>query len=107
MSDETPAKKHVVQLRRAGLGRKVAEEKKKSAKEEPVVQDVGGVPGPMTLSQISQVPPDRRRQPNAQVPEELKLHRRLALYYEDHGSSATKQNVVAWAVDRLLREEGY
>lgn len=65
------------------------------------------IPDPMTLGQIAAVPSDRRRQLNVNVPEELQLHRRLALYREDHGLHATHQNITALAVDKLLREQGY
>ncbi|MEU5859334.1 hypothetical protein ABZ799_28815 [Nocardiopsis dassonvillei] len=67
----------------------------------------GGVPAPMTLDQIAAVQPDRRRQLNVAVPEELLLHRRTAMYREDHGMHATRQNVVALAVDEWLRSRGY
>jgi|SRR5699024_6387999 len=67
----------------------------------------GGIPDPMTLEQIAAVSPDRRRQLNVSVPEDLWLHRRTALYREDHGLGATRQNVVALAVDEWLRARGY
>lgn len=74
---------------------------------EALAQPPGGIPEPMTLEQIAGTPPDRRRQLNTAVPEELLLHRRTALYREDHGLHAVRQNVVALAVDEWLRARGY
>ena len=65
------------------------------------------IPEEMTLEQIAGVPPAERRQLSVHVPEVLDLHRRSALYREDHGLQASRQNVVALALDRFLREEGY
>ncbi|MFE9247086.1 hypothetical protein [Nocardiopsis sp. NPDC006938] len=79
--------------------------KKSKAKE--TAPPAGSVPAPMTLEQIAAVGPDRRRQLNCGVPEDLLLHRRTALYREDHGLGATRQNVVALAVDEWLRARGY
>lgn len=70
-------------------------------------QPSGPLPDPMTLEQIAAVPPDRRRQLNVAIPEDLQLHRRMAIYREDHGLSASRQNVVAVAVDEWLRSRGY
>lgn len=67
----------------------------------------GGIPDPMTLEQIAATPPDRRRQLNVGVPEDLWLHRRTAMYREDHGLGASRQNIVALAVDEWLRSRGY
>lgn len=81
-----------------------AEPEKKAGSPTP---PVGGIPDPMTLDQIAAVPPDQRRQLNVGVPEALWLHRRTALYREDHGMHATRQNIVALAVDEWLRARGY
>lgn len=99
---EKKAKKFEVKL-----GSRIGE-KRSSAKDTAVpAPPVGGVPDPMTLEQIAATRPDRRRQFNVGVPEELWLHRRTAMYREDHGLGATRQNIAALAVDEWLRARGY
>lgn len=66
-----------------------------------------GLPEPMTLEDLARVKPEERRQLNAGVPHSLMLHKRLALYREDHGHNAHRQNVIALAVDEWLRGRGY
>lgn len=100
---EKKAKKFEVKLG-SRIGEKRSPAKDVAAAPAP---PVGGVPDAMTLEQIAAVSPDRRRQLNVSVPEGLWLHRRTALYREDHGLGATRQNVVALAVDEWLRARGY
>lgn len=92
------------------LGTKVGEKKatqKSTTADQPTALPPSGIPEPMTLEQIAATPPDQRRQLNCGVPEELWLHRRTAIYREDHGLGATRQNIVALAVDEWLRSRGY
>ncbi|WP_304456001.1 hypothetical protein [Nocardiopsis sp. YSL2] len=96
------AKKYKVDLG-AGITEDLAPEPEKSAPAPPP----SGIPDPMTLEQIAAVSPGDRRQLNVGVPEALLLHRRTAIYREDHGLSATRQNIVAAAVDEWLRARGY
>lgn len=109
MSEEKKApKKFGVQLSAAARAAKAAATPTgESAPKQTPAPPPGGIPEPMTLEQIAATPPDRRRQLNTAVPEELWLHRRTAIYREDHGLGSTRQNIVALAVDEWLRKHGY
>ena len=97
------AKKYKVDLG-ADITRDLAEDQDQTQTPAP---PPGGVPEAMSLEQIAATSPGNRRQLNVGVPEALWLHRRTALYREDHGLHATRQNVVAAAVDEWLRARGY
>ena len=87
------------------LGSKVSRKKEETGRPAPAPAD--GIPEAMSLEQIAAVSPGERRQLNVGVPEALWLHRRTALYREDHGLSATRQNIAAIAIDEWLRARGY
>ncbi|GHD37115.1 hypothetical protein GCM10007147_44910 [Nocardiopsis kunsanensis] len=90
------------------LGSKVSRKKaEKESASTPAPPPADGIPEAMSLDQIAAVSPGERRQLNVGVPEQLLLHRRTALYREDHGLHATRQNIVAAAVDEWLRARGY